>query len=94
MERVVNKELIEKQAKLIIDKFAVQLEKVEKEIDEESFVEREEFERIEGKASSDFSKSEDSKIPSKVDNNFKNDMLKNAPNHDDDFIIAEKGSWK
>ena len=81
METIVNRERIEKQAKEIIDKFAFQLEKVEKEINEESYVERDEFERVEGNGINS-------------DSLFKEDILKNAPNHDDNFIIAEKGSFK
>jgi len=79
---MINKELIEKQAKEILDKFANALEKVEKEKGEiESYVDREEFERTEkeGNCSID---------------GFKKRFLDNAPNHDDDFVIAEKGSWK
>jgi len=82
MEKTINKELIEKQAKEILDKFAKALEKVEKEKTEvESFVDREEFERKEG----------DGII---YDSDFKKRILENAPNHDDDFIIGETGGWK
>ena len=80
---VLDKEQIQKQAKQILDKFAFALEKVEKDITEESYVDRDEFERVEGKG-----------IAGCEDNNFKQKFLKNAPQHDDDFIIAEKGSWK
>lgn len=82
MERQINKELIEKQAKEILDKFASALEKVEKEKGEiDSYVDREEFERKEGNG---------------VDCNgdFKKRILDNAPNHDDDFVIGERGGWK
>ena len=78
---VLDKEQIQKQAKQLLDKFAVALEKVEKESVEESYVDRDEFEREEGK-----SKEHDSK--------FKQKLLQNAPQHDDDFVIVEKGSWK
>ena len=90
----VNKELIEKQAKEILDKFASALEKVEKENDTESYADREEFERSE-KAGSDFKKSKNSKDAACTDNKgFKQRILDNAPDKDDDFIIAEKGGWK
>ena len=80
MGRQINKELIEKQAKEILDKFAKALEGVEKEkADVESYVDRGEFERNEGNGENC---------------NFKEEVLKNAPFHDDDFIIAEKGEWK
>lgn len=81
MAREIDKEKIEKQAKEIIDKFAHALEKIEKEHEIESYVERENFERTEGNGKAG---AED----------FKKNMLKNAPLHDDDFIIAERGGWK
>jgi len=81
----MDKEQIQKQAKQLLDKFASALEKVEKEINEESYVDREEFERVES-----ISKSQDLE----GDNSFKQKLLQNAPQHDDDFIIVEKGSWK
>ena len=53
---------------------------LEKVKDSEDFhVDRDEFERVEG----------DGKAC-----DFKDKLLENAPNHDDDFIIAEKGDWK
>jgi hypothetical protein len=82
MEREINKDLIEKQAKEILDKFASSLEKVEKEKGEiDSNVNRDNFER-----------DEDSGKP--YDSKFKEKILNNSPNHDDDFIIAETGGWK
>ncbi|MEK6935888.1 MAG: Asp-tRNA(Asn) amidotransferase subunit GatC [Nanoarchaeota archaeon] len=78
---VLDKEQIQKQAKQLLDKFASALEKVEDEIKEESYVDREEFEREEGKGS-------------EYDSKFKQKLLQNAPQHDDDFVIVEKGSWK
>ena len=71
---------IEKQAKQILDKFASALEKVENR-KEESYVDREDFERIE-------------KEGNECEEGFKDKILKNAPEHDDDFILVEKGSWK
>jgi predicted Asp-tRNA(Asn)/Glu-tRNA(Gln) amidotransferase subunit C len=78
---VINQEDIEKQAKQILDKFASALEKVEKETKEESYVDREEFEREQGQGE-------------KNNNSFKKDFLENSPDHDDDFILVERGSWK
>jgi predicted Asp-tRNA(Asn)/Glu-tRNA(Gln) amidotransferase subunit C len=80
MERIDTKQ-IEKEAKQILDKFAKALEKVEEEHDLNFYVDREEFERAEGEEK-------------EVDGNFRQKILENAPDHDNDFIIAEKGSWK
>lgn len=74
--------MIEKQAKEILDSFAKALEKVEKEAGKaESYVDREEFmrEEHEGKEPND---------------DFKNRILENSPEHNSDSIIAEKGDWK
>ena len=74
---------IEKEAKELLDKFAKALEKVEKESksEEVSFVDREEVERKE-------------KEGRNYDSGFRKKILDNAPAKDDDFIIAERGSWK
>jgi hypothetical protein len=94
----VDKVKVEKQAKEILDKFAKSLEKVEKEHGEEeseSYVERDEFIRKEGNPSSESKDSENSKnVSCRVDPKFKKRILENSPNHDDDFIIVEKGAWK
>ena len=74
-------EKIKRQAKQILDSFADALASVEKEGKEEAGVDREEFERKEG----------DGK---EGDADFRSNFLKNAPGHDDDFIIAERGEWK
>jgi len=76
----MDSEKIKNQAKRILDNFADALASVEKETKEEG-VEREEFERKEenGKESSP---------------EFRQAFLKNSPNHDADFIIAERGDWK
>ncbi|MEK6872642.1 MAG: Asp-tRNA(Asn) amidotransferase GatCAB subunit C [Nanoarchaeota archaeon] len=66
------------EAKKILDRFAKALEKV-KTKETEFYVDREEFERAEIKG-----KSED----------FKSELLKNAPQKDSYFVIAEKGKWK
>jgi len=85
MIKEINKEQIEKQAKEILDKFAHALEKVELVSPSKdggmTFVERDEFERIE-------------KDGSCCEPGFKKRILDNSPVHDEDFIIAEKGSWK
>ncbi len=73
-------EKIKKEAKGIMDSFAKALEKVEKEMKEESYVDREVSERVE-KTGREFGK------------DFKKKILENAPQHDDDFIIAEKKGW-
>ncbi len=71
---------IKRQAKQILDKFASALAKVDSE-KVEIGVDREEFERKEGEGK-------------KCDFEFKKRFLKNAPEHNDDFIITEKGGWK
>ncbi len=78
----VDRVRVEREAKEILDKFASALEKVEKEAGkEESYVNREEFEREEGNGEN-------------CDSGFKQRILDNAPHKDDDFVIAEKGAWK
>ena len=74
---------IESEAKQVLDKFAKALEKVEKEKtgDIDFFVDRYEFERKE-------------EAGNEPDPEFKKRILNNSPKHDDDFVIAEKGSWK
>ena len=71
---------IKRQAKQILDKFANALAKVDSEKIEIG-VDREEFERKEGEGK-------------KSVEGFKGRFLKNAPQHNDDFIIAERGGWK
>lgn len=81
----VDKAKVEKQAKEILEKFAHALEKVgmaSPSKDGGTIIDREEFERVEGKTRK-FS-----------DASYKQKFLNNTPNHDDDFVIAEKGSWK
>ena len=76
----MNKEQIKKQAKEILDKFSSALAKVDSE-KVELGVEREEFERAEGNSE-------------KCEPEFRKRFLKNAPEHDDDFIRVERGDWK
>ena len=71
---------IEKEAKEVLDKFARALEKVEKEQDIDSYVDRDISERKEG-------------LGKECDKSFKKRILENAPNKDDDFIIAERKGW-
>ncbi len=72
------KKEIEKRAKNIMINFSKALEKIPGI--KETFVEREKFDREEKGGVS-------------CDNDFRKLMLKNAPSHDKDFIIAEKGKW-
>jgi predicted Asp-tRNA(Asn)/Glu-tRNA(Gln) amidotransferase subunit C len=81
MDKAIDKEIIEKEAKELLERFANCLEKVEKEHDLEFFVERDNFQRLE-------------KIGTDPNSKFKERMLENAPKKDSDFIIAEKGNWK
>ena len=76
----MDKERIKKQASRILDKFAEALSDVEKESGEQGYVDREDFERIEG----DGIECE----------GFKDKFLANAPEHNEDFILVEKGDWK
>lgn len=71
---------IKKQAKQILDKFAKALEKV-KSSSEDFYVDREKFEREEGEGK-------------ECEKGFKKRFLENAPQHNEDFIIAERGKWK
>lgn len=79
---IINKQEIEREAKEILDKFAKALEKVEKEHDVEEGVDRDEYERLE------------SEKYTSLDDGFKKRILENAPAKNEDFIIAERGSWK
>ena len=100
----MDKEKIEKQAKQILDKFADALSKVESRMETKvsltshlslGGVDREEFERIEGEgvgiSSEDTSEKEKNADKSVT---FKQKILNNAPEHDEDFILVEKGVWK
>jgi Asp-tRNA(Asn)/Glu-tRNA(Gln) amidotransferase C subunit len=70
---------IKKQVDDILNSFSAKLSKIGGKI-EESFIEREKFERHEGM---------------QKDNSFSREiMFKNAPQKNKDFIIAEKGVWK
>jgi len=73
------KEEIKKQAKGIMDSFSRKLEKVEHLAKEEPLIEREKGEREE-------SIKEKTEIDRKI-------MFENAPEKNEDFIIAEKKEW-
>jgi len=73
-------ESIKKEAKLILEKFSKALEKVESKIKEAPGVKRDKNTREETKTESN--------------PEFKKLFLKNAPKTEDDYIIAERGSWK
>ncbi len=81
MNHGIDEAKVREEAKLILDKFARALEKVEKEELMESYIDREDFSRVEGEGE-----------PSPK--GFKERFLGNSPEHDSDFIIGEKGSWK
>lgn len=77
------KKKIQEQAKLVMDSFSKKLAKIEKEVKNiEVGVDREQGEREEGSV-----KVNDSdKINREI-------MFNNAPNKNDDFIIAERKEW-
>ena len=75
----INRLEIEKEAKKILDKFSLELDKV-REHAPEAFVERESDRRIE-------------KQGKECDKNFRETIFANAPNKEGDFIISEKGAW-
>jgi hypothetical protein len=79
----MDKKVIEKEAKGILDKFAKALERVDSKDSDGGdlvFVDRDEFEREEGKGEKCWE--------------FKEKFLGNAPRRDGDFLVAEKGGWK
>ena len=79
----MDKKSIEKEARGILDKFANALKRVDKsgkDSGDSGFVDREEFERVEGKGEKCW--------------DFKERFLTNAPKRDGDFVLVEKGGWK
>jgi predicted Asp-tRNA(Asn)/Glu-tRNA(Gln) amidotransferase subunit C len=74
----MEKDIVEKEVQILLKKFATALKAVDSK--DEYYVDREIFEREEGEGHCD------------VD--FKKKFLNNAPQHNDDFILAEKGDWK
>jgi Asp-tRNA(Asn)/Glu-tRNA(Gln) amidotransferase C subunit len=78
------KEDIKKQARGIMDSFSKKLSSVESKLVKDVGVEREQDEREELETKDDaVGRSSD----------FKKLMLENAPEKNEDFIIAEKGGW-
>ncbi len=78
----MDKNQVRRQAKQILDKFAKSLSKIKtKESGEDFYVDREEFERKENEGCGG-------------EKGFRKRMLKNAPEHNDDFVIVERGDWK
>jgi Asp-tRNA(Asn)/Glu-tRNA(Gln) amidotransferase C subunit len=73
------KEDIKKESKKIMDSFSRKLEKVSDKISE-PVIERDECERKEG-----------GEKKSEIDRKI---MFENAPDKNDDFIMAEKGGWE
>ncbi len=72
------REEIRKQVDTILKSFSAKLSKIDGKT-EESFIEREEFERKEGQ---------------KQDSSFSREtMFKNAPEKNKDFIVAERKKW-
>lgn len=72
-----DKEEIKKQVDSILENFSKKLSEIDKNI-EESFVERDKFEREEGGKLSEMSREI---------------MFENAPDKNKDFIFGEKGKW-
>jgi len=73
------KEKIKKEAKEIMDSFSKKLSKIDKKM-KEPFIERPNGERQEGEGI-------------EGDKDFKKRMFSNAPEKNDDFIIAERKKW-
>jgi len=72
------KQKIQKEARQILDKFSRELDKVKYEGAKKE--EKSESHREEGEGK-------------KGDDDFRKRMFKNAPKHNDECIIVEKGSW-
>lgn len=72
------KRKVEAKAKNIMLDFGRTLEKLPKM--QEAFVDRDDFEREDNNEKS-------------CDNNFRELMFENAPNKNNEFIIAERGKW-
>ena len=78
-QAVKREQRIKKEAKLILDKFAKALERVETK---ESFVEREQDRREEQEAKEE------------SDSDFQEIFFENAPETKKSCILAERGKWK
>ena len=73
------KEDIRKEAKSIMDSFSEKLSKISSKKLKESLVERDEMEREEGIG-----------VPAEIDKKI---MFENAPEKNEDFIVAERKKW-
>lgn len=73
------KENIKKEAKRIMDSFAKALAKVGNERVDESVIRTEQTRK---------------ETNAECDESFRKMFMNNAPEKDDDFILAEKGKWK
>ncbi len=71
---------IKEEAKQIMDSFSKKLSRIKEKVSE-PLIERDEFERKEGKGN-------------EPDFDFRKRVFENAPNKNDDFILTEKKSWK
>ena len=89
----MDKNKIRKEAKQLLNKFSKALEKVDNVKVEEHY-DREEFERAETISSESDDSEKSINDESMKNSSFKSKLLGNAPRKDDNFIIAEKGSWK
>jgi Asp-tRNA(Asn)/Glu-tRNA(Gln) amidotransferase C subunit len=88
------KEEIQKEAERIINSFGNKLSKI-KELPEEGNIKREKSFRVERNSSAAFPTSAPTSLrDGKDDEELKKRILANAPNKNNDFIIAEKKSWK
>ena len=75
------REEIKREAKRIMDSFSKKLGRIDSKKLKEFLIERKQSDRQEEEG--------------KCDNNFSREiMFENAPNKNDDFIVAEKGSWR
>jgi len=74
-----DKEDIRKQVDSILDSFSKKLSQIKEKVDE-SFIERDDFQRLE----------DEKEKPCEVDREI---MFENAPDKNKDFIIGEKGKW-
>jgi Asp-tRNA(Asn)/Glu-tRNA(Gln) amidotransferase C subunit len=72
-----DREDVKKQVDSILDSFSKKLSSLKEKVDE-SFIEREEFERAEGGKAEELSREI---------------MFENAPDKNKDFIVGEKGKW-
>ncbi len=77
------KEKIKKEAKSIMDSFSEKLTRIEKKLPKEDGIERPESEREEKEPA----------CYSECNKDFRDRMFNNAPEKNENFIIAEKKGW-